>query len=317
MDNEIVKHEPQAEKKIISDKELIEYLDISGLTKKLTETEKKQFLQVAKIYNLNPFKREIYPVKYTERDEMTLIVGYEVYLKRAERNSQYDGEELVFNHKSDGTLESCTVTIHRKDRKFPTVKTVWLNEYIQLTDEKVWNDTQKQMVKTGKKIPTKFWQKTHTMLEKVAIAQGYRKAFPDEMGGLPYTKDELPETIDVVATETTEQSTHEPVKATVMKPTPQPIIDNYIHAVNGIKKSQNMEEVKGYWDRCDLPTQSHPSVVDEMVVKLIENVKACATEMDLKSRWTEIGKIGKGKEFQKNERIAKATAEHNLTFTKK
>ena len=32
------------------------------------------------------------------------------------------------------------------------------------------------------------------MLKKVAIAQGFRLAFPDELGGLPYLAEELPST---------------------------------------------------------------------------------------------------------------------------
>ena len=32
------------------------------------------------------------------------------------------------------------------------------------------------------------------MLKKVAIAQGFRLAFPDELGGLPYLAEELPQT---------------------------------------------------------------------------------------------------------------------------
>ena len=35
--------------------------------------------------------------------------------------------------------------------------------------------------------------KPYTMIKKVAIAQGFRLAFPDEIGGMPYTADELPD----------------------------------------------------------------------------------------------------------------------------
>ena len=34
--------------------------------------------------------------------------------------------------------------------------------------------------------------KPRTMIKKVAIAQGFRLAFPVELGGIPYTADELP-----------------------------------------------------------------------------------------------------------------------------
>ena len=40
----------------ISDKELIQYLDIMGQSPNLTENEKIQFLHIVKLNRLNPFK---------------------------------------------------------------------------------------------------------------------------------------------------------------------------------------------------------------------------------------------------------------------
>ena len=37
------------------------------------------------------------------------------------------------------------------------------------------------------------------MLKKVAIAQGFRLAFPDELGGLPYLAEELPATAHITS----------------------------------------------------------------------------------------------------------------------
>jgi hypothetical protein len=51
---------------------------------------------------------------------------------------------------------------------------------------------------------TKFWQKAYTMIKKVAISQGFRLCFSDELGGMPYTTEEMPEqnqTIDVTHVE--------------------------------------------------------------------------------------------------------------------
>jgi len=56
---------------------------------------------------------------------------------------------------------------------------VYYNEYVQRTKE-------------GR--PTKFWaDKPYTMIKKVAMAQGFRLCFSDELGGMPYTADELPD----------------------------------------------------------------------------------------------------------------------------
>lgn len=273
-------------KQPITDTEIIKYLDVMGLAKLLTDNEKAAFIQIAKLYQLNPFKREIYAVKYKEGETMSIVTGYEVYLKRAERQGPFDGcGEPIFEYNADGSLKSCTVTVHRKDRKFPTIKKVFYSEYVQMVDEKIWDDSKKQMIKTGRKIPNKFWQKGHTMLEKVAIAQAFRAAFPDEMGGMPYTSDELPETVDIVAEVTNEKSNSETVKAEPIKPTEQPAIDNHVHAVNALKKCITMSEVLTAFRRMTLEVQSRPVVQDERNVKVKEVIEGCKTVDELADIW--------------------------------
>lgn len=151
----------------------LEYLSSMGL--KLPEKHKAQFIELASAFGLNPFKREIYAVGYGEN--FNIITGYEVYLKRAERIGKLNG----WNCTVEGSEEnlSATVTIFRKDWAMPFSHTVYYREVVQKTRD-------------GK--PNSVWAKMPSfMLRKVAIAQGFRLCFPDEMGGMPYTSDELPE----------------------------------------------------------------------------------------------------------------------------
>ena len=69
------------------------WLQTSGMVKSLTNDEQETFLELCSAFSLNPFKREIYAVKY--KDKMSLITGYEVYLKRAERSGRLDGWEVM------------------------------------------------------------------------------------------------------------------------------------------------------------------------------------------------------------------------------
>jgi phage recombination protein Bet len=165
----------------VTQKQLTSYLDTMGLATQLTEKEKQQFLEISIAFGLNPFKREIYCSKYNT--QMTIIVGYETYIKRAERSGQLDGWQVV----TEGTVKDDTlkavITIHRKDRKIPFVHEVYYCEYVQ---------------KNGQGAVNKFWQKAHTMIKKVAMAQGFRLCFNDELGGMPYTKDELDTIIEDV-----------------------------------------------------------------------------------------------------------------------
>jgi len=70
------------------------------------------------------------------------------------------------------------VKIYRKDWKMPLYHEVEWDEYVKLKADGV--------------TVTKFWKKMpKTMLKKVVISQGYRLAFPDEMGDLPYIVEEI------------------------------------------------------------------------------------------------------------------------------
>lgn len=144
------------------------------LTDKLTDVQRNQFAAVAQAFGLNPFKREIYATTYRNKDGqtvMSIVTGYEVYLKRAEMNPNYDGFETKFDVVEKQI--NCTCKVYRKDRRMPITSTVWMAEY-----------------STGRSL---WATKPRMMLEKVAIATAFRRAFPTDFGGMPYTNDELPE----------------------------------------------------------------------------------------------------------------------------
>ncbi len=156
----------------VSKEQVIDFLKFAGLSGNLNDNELGMFVEICKQYNLNPFKREIYVSKYGSN--FSIITGYEVYIKRAERSGLLDGWNCVTEGK--GNDLKATITIYRKDRKFPFVHEVYYPEYCQYTKE-------------GN--PNKFWrEKPITMLKKVAISQGFRMCFSDELGGMPYTMEE-------------------------------------------------------------------------------------------------------------------------------
>jgi phage recombination protein Bet len=171
----------------ITAKQLTSYLDAMGLAQTLTEKEKVQFLEISQAFGLNPFKREIYCSKYGQ-GQMSIIVGYETYIKRAERSGQLDGWSVETVGKVEDMSLKAIITIHRKDRKFPFVHEVLYSEYVQTTKEGA---------------VTKFWQKAYTMIKKVAMAQGFRLCFSDELGGIPYTKEEMLDTEDIAHVDVT------------------------------------------------------------------------------------------------------------------
>lgn len=169
-----------------------DYLTSMGL--KLPQKYQVQFLELAKAFGLNPFKREIYAVGYG--DNYNIITGYEVYLKRAERTGKLDGWNVTIEGKvSDNSLRA-NIEIFRKDWSHSFKHTVYYAECVQKT-------------KTGQ--PTTIWQKMPVfMTKKVAIAQGFRLCFSDEFGGMPYTADEILEEPEVITTATVVETTQQP-----------------------------------------------------------------------------------------------------------
>jgi len=159
-----------------------EYLNALGF--KFSNEEAKRFLQIANAYQLNPFKREIYGIQGWDKDKggiLTIIVGYEVYLKRGERTGKLNGYKKTVEFDKDGKLFSATIIIYRKDWDMPFEHTVYFSEFARYTKE-------------GKLM--KMWATMPIfMLQKVVLAQGFRMCFPDEMGGLPYIAEEIQEAI--------------------------------------------------------------------------------------------------------------------------
>jgi len=154
------------------------------------------FLGICKSFGLNPLKREVHLIKYGNAPA-SIVTGYEVYLKRAERTNKLNGwgVDIV----QDG--KAATVTIHRKDWSQPFVWTAYRQEFDK--GQANW-----------KTMPL-------FMLRKVAMAQAFRICFPDEMGGLPY----LPEEISGNTSESLQSGTVDvtaPASLPPTAPTPPP-----------------------------------------------------------------------------------------------
>ena len=65
--------------------EASKYLESLGCN--VSESHKHQFINICRSFGLNPFLREIYAVPYG--NNFNIIVGYEVYLKRAEASGRF------------------------------------------------------------------------------------------------------------------------------------------------------------------------------------------------------------------------------------
>jgi phage recombination protein Bet len=187
------------------------------LNDKLTKPEMALFLNLCAMFQLNPFKREVYPIKYKAGDPAAFVIGYETYLKRAERTKNWAGLETGTEGLAGGFPTKAWARVFRKDWADRSLyHEVYYAEYVQTKAEYVNGQP------TGKRVPNKMWaEKPITMLKKVAIAQAMRMAFPDEMAGLPYIEEELhiaePGSIEAKATELKERAAYEASKREPLK----------------------------------------------------------------------------------------------------
>lgn len=229
----------------------------------LTPSQATQFIEIAAEFGLNPFKREIYGVPI--QGQLTIITGYLSYLKRAERSGLMDGWE--FNVEPFGDDLKGTLTIYRKDWQRPFKHVVFYSECYQ-TD------------KTGK--PNTFWTKRPKfMLEKCAIAQGFRICFPDEFSGMPYMAEEMP-------TPDEEPTPPQPAVTIATAPTPAPKqlptktkeeikIDRELADLSKNPLFTN-DDLDKYREM--LKTKPHKEVLDRMQVELDRRLQAQLDEQE-------------------------------------
>lgn len=156
------------------------------------------FLKICQSEGLNPFKKEVYLIKYAPDQAASIIIATEVFLKVAESCPEYNGLEagiilkgakgqLEFREGSfllddeEDTLVGGWAKAYRKDREKPIYAAVNIKEYRKFT-------------KGGR--VTRFWDEMPaTMIRKVALSHALREAFPNRFAGTYTTAEveELPE----------------------------------------------------------------------------------------------------------------------------
>ena len=214
---------------------------LQNMGTKLPPQQTAQFLELCQAYKLNPFKREIYAVGYNGK--FNIIVGYEVYIKRAERIGKLDGWKCITNENNT----KAKITIYRKDWKYPFEHEVLMEEVKQ--NSPIWS-----------KMPI-------FMMKKVCIEQGFRLCFPDEMGGMPYGEEEVSYD-SIIASE----------KDITPEPTTEEIEAEIVDANFSVKNDDKQDLIKlieTYEKELSIKSASNPvSPYDQCCEALAENDSA-------------------------------------------
>ena len=170
----------------------------------ITDQETLMFIELCKAQHLNPFLNEAYLIKFGT-SPANIVVGKDVFVKRANRNEHFEGMRSGIIVERDGNLVEIEGSVklkkdiliggwcevHRNDRKFPIKSSVALEEYSK--SQSTW-----------KTMPM-------VMIKKCAMVTALREAFPEDLQGLydscemKNVPDKLPQKEVVIGKATSEQ----------------------------------------------------------------------------------------------------------------
>ena len=187
--NPIVEYEVHGEKVKLSAQTVVNYL-VSG-NGNVSGQEVMMFMNLCRYQHLNPFIREAYLVKYGN-SPATMIVGKDVFLRRAKSNPSFRGLNAgICVLSKDGTLSQREGTFYLKNEErlvggwcrvfiegweIPFLHSVPLDEYIGR--------------KSNGEANSNWATRPATMIRKVAIVQALRDVFPETNAQL-YSAEEM------------------------------------------------------------------------------------------------------------------------------
>lgn len=152
----------------IPTKEEIELLRKTIITGNVTDEKIILMMILARKYNLDPFKREIWCLP----TQSAIFIGRDGFLALAHRSGNLDGMDTDFGYDEKGKLESATTTVWTKTMSHPIKFTAYLDEF-------------------GRGKSGNWLTMPRVMLQKCAEASALRRAF--SVTGL-YLEEEMDET---------------------------------------------------------------------------------------------------------------------------
>lgn len=149
---------------------------------KVTSQEVKMFMRLCQSQRLNPFTRDAYIVKYGDKPA-TVIAGKDAFVKRATRNSKYQG------HKAGITVIGQDGKLHKRagSMLLQSEQLVggWCEVYVDGYAVPIFEEVSFSEYNAPDKYGKNGWANMPaTMIRKVALCHALREAFPEDLGGL-------------------------------------------------------------------------------------------------------------------------------------
>lgn len=172
---------------------------VQGHPEFVTEQEAYFFMGVCRSRGLDPFKKDCYLVKYTERDTAAIVTSIEYFRARAKAQSDCVGWEcgIIVLDKGEAIQERDGAFVWPGD----TLLGGWFKAKPKHWEQELrWRVNLAPFIKkTSQGAVTRFWAEDNQplMICKVAESQGLRRAWPDEFKNFYVEGEILPSEIDV------------------------------------------------------------------------------------------------------------------------
>lgn len=151
----------------------------------LTEQEIRLFIELCKFQKLNPFVGEAYAIKFGQ--DFQMVVGYDTYKRRAEQNPSYCGRKsgIVVTRGNEVIQKEGTCL-------YPGESLIggWCRVFREMPNGRMDESYKEVSLEEYDKKQANWKTKPATMIEKVAVSQALRAAFPSDYTGL-YTSEEV------------------------------------------------------------------------------------------------------------------------------
>lgn len=212
----LVEYESGGEKVKLSPSMIKSYLVSGGGN--VTDSEVMMFLSLCKFQHLNPFLHEAHLIKFGDKPA-TMVVGKDVFTKRARRNPDYIGKKagIIVMDRESGELIEREGTMYIKDLE--KVVGGWCKVYIKGYEAPEYSAVSFDEYagrKGNGELNSQWASKPATMIRKVAVVHALREAFPEEFVGM-YAAEEIPQATEIAIDETPIQIPEE------VKTVPQPM----------------------------------------------------------------------------------------------
>ncbi len=185
----------------------VEYQSISGIQVELdadtvikycargngniTPQEVALFLRTCQAKRLDPMENgEVYLIKYDNTKPAQIVVGKHAYLRRADRNPEYRGKKSGIVIVRDGKViqkDGCCLYKVLNETLIGGWCRVYRRRAGAEVDEEFYREVALEEYSSGQ---ANWKVKPATMIEKVAVSQCLRDAFPNDYEGL-YSEDEM------------------------------------------------------------------------------------------------------------------------------